>query len=86
MEHKIRDCSLAILKIKPPVKETNSQLVEGAKKDEWTTVVLKGKKYVASAQNPPIGSGFQPMTEPPMQISSAQVVSMLFALVVNLGQ
>ncbi|XP_057871173.1 uncharacterized protein LOC131077647 [Cryptomeria japonica] len=64
--HKIRDCPLATPKLKPLVKESSSRPVDGAKKDEWTTVVRKGKTLAVSAQKTPVGSNSQPMTDPPV--------------------
>lgn len=77
VDHNIMDCPLASLKLKPLVKESGSRLVEGAKKDECTMVVCKGKTPVVSAQKTPVGSISQPTTDPPVQSPSSQEAPIL---------
>ena len=42
MKHKIKDCPLAMPRVKSPPKEALAKLVEG-KKEEWIIVGYKGK-------------------------------------------
>ena len=65
-EHKIRGFPLAVPRVKPPPKEAPLKLVEGKKKEEWTTIGHKGKapstpkfSHVAIVLVPPISIGAQ---------------------------
>ena len=72
MEHKIRDCPLAMPRVKPMPKEALAKPVEG-KKEEWVIVGRKGK--APSNPLPPKHSNDAITTVPPIPTGASIPVS-----------